>query len=53
MFQIFKAKIENQLDRKIKVVRFDKGGKYYEKYDETGHNLGTIARFLRDNGIIA
>ena len=53
MLQIFKAGVENQLDKKIKVVRFDRDGKYYGRYDETGRNLGPFARFLQDNGIIA
>ena len=34
-------------------MRSNRGGEYYGKYDETGHNLGPFARFLQDNGIIA
>ena len=52
MFQIFKAEVENQLDRKIKVVRSNRDGEYYGKYNEVGHNLGPFVRFLQDNGII-
>jgi hypothetical protein len=29
-FKIFKAKVENQHDTKIKVVRSDHGGEYYD-----------------------
>ena len=28
-FKIFKAEVENQLDKKIKIVRLDRGGEYY------------------------
>ena len=30
---IYKAKVENQLNRKIKPVRSDHNGKYYDRYD--------------------
>ena len=43
-FKIYKAEVENQLDRKIKVVRSDRGGEYYGKYDESGRNPGPFAR---------
>ena len=33
MFKIYKAKVENQLNRKIKAVRSDRGGEYYDRYD--------------------
>ena len=45
-FKIFKAEVENQLDRKIKIVRSDRGGEYYNRYDETDHKLRPFARFL-------
>lgn len=51
--KVFKAKVENQLDRKIKMVRSDRGGEFYGRYDETGRNPGPFARFLEENGIIA
>ena len=28
-FKIFKAEVENQLDKRIKIVRSDRGGEYY------------------------
>ena len=28
--------VERQLDKKVKIVRSDRGGEYYEKYDESG-----------------
>ncbi|CAL2233573.1 unnamed protein product [Prunus armeniaca] len=53
MFKIYKAKVENQLDLKIKVVRFDRGGDFYGRFDETVRNLGPFARLLQQEGIIA
>jgi transposase InsO family protein len=28
-FEIYKAEVENQLERKIKRLRYDRGGKYF------------------------
>ncbi|BFG24650.1 hypothetical protein CerSpe_109240 [Prunus speciosa] len=53
MFKIYKAEVENQLDLKIKVVRSDRGGEFYGRFDETGRNPGPFARFLQQEGIIA
>ncbi|KAI5344589.1 hypothetical protein L3X38_012466 [Prunus dulcis] len=52
-FKIYKAEVENQLNLKIKVVRSDRGGEYYGRYDETGRNPGPFAKFLQEEGIIA
>ena len=53
VFKIFKAEVEKQLDMKIKVVRFDRGGEYYGKYTESGRNTSQFARFLEMEGIVA
>lgn len=34
--KIFKAKIENQLNKKIKTVRSNRGGEYYYRYNGLG-----------------
>jgi len=34
--EIYSNEVERQLDRKVKVVWFDRGGEYYKWYDETG-----------------
>ena len=39
VFKAFKAKVELQLGKPIKVMKFDRGGEYYGRYDETGRNL--------------
>ncbi|KAI5341456.1 hypothetical protein L3X38_020730 [Prunus dulcis] len=53
MFKVFKAEVENQLDLKIKVVRSDRGGEFYGRFDEAGRNPGPFARFLQQEGIVA
>ena len=52
-FKIFKAKVENQHNLKIKVVRSDHGGEYYGRHTPYGQVLGPFARFLQENGIVA
>jgi transposase InsO family protein len=42
-FKIYKAKFENQLERKIKRLRFDRGGEYFSKiFDEFCEEHGVI-----------
>jgi len=36
MFKIYKAEVENQLNRKIKAVRSDRSDEYYDRYDGSG-----------------
>ena len=36
VFKNFKAEVENQLSKKIKVVKSDCGGEYYGRYDRSG-----------------
>ena len=52
-FKAFKAKVELQQGKKIKVAHYDRGGEYYGRYDETGHNLGPFAKYLQECGIYA
>ena len=37
----------------MKIVRSDRGGEYYGKYDESGQNPGPFAKFLEKYGICA
>ncbi|CAL9021696.1 unnamed protein product, partial [Prunus brigantina] len=53
VFKIFKTEVENQLELKIKVLRSDRGGEYYGKYDEQGRHPSPLARYLQDCGIVA
>ena len=51
MFKTFKAEFENQLDRKIKVVRLDRGGEYYGRHTDVGQAPTPFFEFCRDNGL--
>ncbi|KAJ9697292.1 hypothetical protein PVL29_009194 [Vitis rotundifolia] len=53
VFKAFKAKVELQLGKPIKAVKSDKGGEYYGRYDETGRNPGSFAKFLLECSIDA
>ncbi|KAK2368910.1 hypothetical protein QL285_082072 [Trifolium repens] len=52
-FKAFKAKVENQCGKQIKIVRSDRGGEYYSRYTENGQAPGPFAKFLQENGIVA
>lgn len=34
-FKEFKMKMELNMNKKLKIVRFDRGGKFYGRYDKT------------------
>lgn len=51
--EIFINEVERQLDKKVKIVRSDRGGEYYGRYDESGQHPGPFARFLEKHGICA
>lgn len=52
-FKIFRTEAEKQLGKQIKVVRSDRGGEYYGKFDESGQNKGPFALYLQEHGIAA
>ena len=52
-FKVFKAEVENQCEKHIKIVRLDRSGEYYGKYTKNGQDLGSFAKFFQENGIIA
>ncbi|WVZ16658.1 hypothetical protein V8G54_009640 [Vigna mungo] len=51
--EVFINEVERQLDRKVKVVKFDRGGEYYGKTDESGQCPGPFAKYLESRGICA
>ena len=54
IFKIFKVEVENQLGKKIKSVRYDRGSEYYGRYDDLGKQRpGPFAKFLEECGIIS
>ncbi|GKA84968.1 putative RNA-directed DNA polymerase [Tanacetum coccineum] len=50
--EISEAEVKNQLDRKIKVVRSDRGGEYYGRHTDVGQAPGSFFDFCKDHGII-
>ena len=35
-FKVFKAEVEKQYGKQIKIIRTDRGGEYYGRYTENG-----------------
>ncbi|RDY02684.1 hypothetical protein CR513_13827, partial [Mucuna pruriens] len=52
-FKVFKAEVEKQYGKQIKIVRFDRGGEYYRRYIEKGQAPGPFVKFLQEHGIVA
>lgn len=52
MFKIYKVELERQLEKNIKVVRSDKGGEHYGRFDEEERHAGSFVRCLQDHGIV-
>uniref|UniRef100_A0A2P2MWM4 Retrovirus-related Pol polyprotein from transposon TNT 1-94 n=1 Tax=Rhizophora mucronata TaxID=61149 RepID=A0A2P2MWM4_RHIMU len=51
--EVFIDEVERQLDRKVKVIKSDRGGEYYGKFNESGQCPGPFAKFLESRGICA
>ncbi|RVX10206.1 Retrovirus-related Pol polyprotein from transposon TNT 1-94 [Vitis vinifera] len=52
-YKVFKAEVEKQCGKQIKIVRSDRGEKYYGRYLEDGQSLGSFAKFLQEHRIFA
>ena len=52
-FKVFKAEVEKQTSKPIKIVRTDRGGVYYGRYTKDGQVLGPFTKFLQKNEIVA
>ncbi|XP_052177612.1 tricyclene synthase TPS4, chloroplastic-like [Diospyros lotus] len=47
------VEVENQLNKRIKSIRSDRGGEYYGRYDGSGEqHLGPFAKFLKECSIV-
>ncbi|RDX63624.1 hypothetical protein CR513_57924, partial [Mucuna pruriens] len=44
--EIYLNEVKRQLNKKVKVVKSDKGGEYCKRYDETGKHQGPFAKLL-------
>ncbi|WVZ07203.1 hypothetical protein V8G54_020549 [Vigna mungo] len=53
VLEVFINKVERELDRKVKVVRSNRGGEYYGKIDESGQCPCPFAKYLESRGICA
>ena len=51
--KIFKAELEKQTGKPIKIVRTNRGGEYYGRYTEDRQAPGPFAKFLQENRIVA
>jgi len=51
-FQTYQTEVEKELDRKITVVRSDRGGEYFGRMDRDGVNHGPFAEYLKEQGIV-
>ena len=51
-FQVFKAEVEKQCSKPIKIVRTDRGGGYYGRYTEDEQAPGLFVKFFQENGIV-
>ena len=51
--EVFVKEVERQLDKKVKIVRSNRGGEYYRRYDESGLNPSPFAKFLERHDICA
>jgi len=51
--EVYVNEVERQLDRKVKIVKSNRGDEYYGKYDESGQHLDPFAKFLERRGIFA
>jgi len=52
-FKNFKAEVEKQCGKQIKIVRSDRGGEYYGRYKKDEQAPGPFAKFLQEHGIVA
>ncbi|GJR91218.1 retrovirus-related pol polyprotein from transposon TNT 1-94 [Tanacetum coccineum] len=52
IFKIFKAEVENQLYRKIKIVRSDRGEEYYGNHSNIGQSPEPFAIYCHENRIV-
>ncbi|CAL9026013.1 unnamed protein product, partial [Prunus brigantina] len=53
ILEVFITEVERQLDKKVKIVRSDRGGEFYGKYNESGQCPGPFAKLLEKHGICA
>lgn len=53
VLKLFIDEVERQLEKKVKVVRSDRGGEFYGRFTESGQCPGLFAKLLESKGICA
>uniref|UniRef100_A0A6N2M754 Retrovirus-related Pol polyprotein from transposon TNT 1-94 n=1 Tax=Salix viminalis TaxID=40686 RepID=A0A6N2M754_SALVM len=53
VLKLFIDEVERQLEKKVKVVRSDRGGEFYGRFTESGQCPGPFAKLLESKGIYA
>ena len=54
VFKNYKNEVENQLSKRIKSVRYDRGGEYYDRYDSSGEQRPRLfTKFLKECNIVS
>ncbi|KAL6314515.1 hypothetical protein AAG906_026851 [Vitis piasezkii] len=51
--EVYIVGVERQLDKKVKIIRSDRGGEYYGRYDGLGQRHDSFAKLLEKHGICA
>lgn len=51
-FKAYKAEVEKQTEKKIKIVQSDRRGEYYGRYTKDGQKPDPFAKFLEEHGIV-
>ena len=51
--EIFISQVERQLERKVKIIRSNRDGENYWRYDEKGQRPGPFAMFIENHDIYA
>ena len=51
--EIYYNEVKWQLDINVKIIRYDRGGEYYERYDETRQHPGPFAKLIQKRDICA
>ena len=52
-FKVFKAQVDKQSEKQIKIMKIDIGGEYCDRYTKDGQVQGPLGNFLQQNVSVA
>lgn len=52
ILEVFINEVEKQLEKEVKVVRSNRVGRYYDKFDENGQYPASFTKFLESRSIL-